>query len=66
MRLSVALRVVAIVVAVKAVLIGVVYWRRAELIGRQVDLGTVIVVALIAVAVLGIAIAAALRFTNRS
>jgi hypothetical protein len=34
MRLSTALRITSLIVIAKAVLIGVVYWRRAELLGR--------------------------------
>lgn len=42
MRLSTALRVVSIIVVVKAVLIGIVSWRRAEIMGRPVDAGVVV------------------------
>ena len=39
MRLSVALRIACIIIVAKAVLIGVVYWRRAEILGRPLHIG---------------------------
>jgi hypothetical protein len=39
MQEATALRIVSVVVAAKAVLIGVVYWRRAEILGRPVHIG---------------------------
>ena len=39
MRVATALRIVSVVVAAKALLIGVVYWRRAEILGRPVHIG---------------------------
>ena len=39
MRLSVALRIACIIIVAKAVLIGVVYWRRAEILGRPLQFG---------------------------
>ena len=39
MRLSTALRVAGVIIIAKAVLIGVVYWRRAEILGRPVHIG---------------------------
>jgi hypothetical protein len=34
MRVATALRIVSVVVVAKALLIGVVYWRRVEILGR--------------------------------
>jgi hypothetical protein len=39
MPLSTALRIAGIIIVVKAVLIGVVYWRRAEILGRPLHIG---------------------------
>jgi hypothetical protein len=39
MRLSTALRIAGIIITAKAVLIGVVYWRRAEILGRPIHIG---------------------------
>ena len=39
MRLSTALRIASIIIVAKAVLIGVVYWRRAEILGRPPHIG---------------------------
>ena len=39
MRLSTALRIASIITVAKAVLIGVIYWRRAEILGRPVHIG---------------------------
>jgi hypothetical protein len=39
MHVATALRIVSVVVAAKALLIGVVYWRRAEILGRPVHIG---------------------------
>ena len=39
MQVATALRIVSVVVAAKALLIGVVYWRRAEVLGRPVQIG---------------------------
>jgi hypothetical protein len=52
-----ALRIVSVVVAAKALLIGVVYWRRAEILGRPVHIGAGSWAALIAVVTIGVAIA---------
>jgi hypothetical protein len=35
MRVATALRIVSVVVVAKALLIGVVYWRRAEILGTS-------------------------------
>ena len=40
MQVATALRIVSVVVAAKALLIGVVYWRRAEILGRPVHTAT--------------------------
>ena len=63
--LSNALRIAAIVVVVKAVLIGAVHWRRAEIMGRPIDAGAVawtVLAGLVAVAVVVMAIAVAARY----
>jgi hypothetical protein len=39
-RVATALRIVSVVIVAKAVLIGVVYWRRAEILGRRIHIGT--------------------------
>jgi hypothetical protein len=52
-----ALRIVSVVVAAKAPLIGVVYWRRAEILGRPVHIGAGSWACLIAVVTIGVAIA---------
>jgi len=36
MQVATARRIVSVLVAAKALLIGVVYWRRAEILGRPV------------------------------
>jgi hypothetical protein len=40
MRLSTALRIASIIIVAKVVLIGVVYWRRAEILGHPLRIGT--------------------------
>ncbi|RAV13874.1 hypothetical protein DQP55_09010 [Mycolicibacterium sp. GF69] len=64
-----ALRVASILVVVKAVLIGAIYWRRAEIMGRPVDAGTVawtVLAGLITLAVVITVVAAvARRLRNR-
>ena len=57
MQVATALRIVSVVVAAKALLIGVVYWRRAEILGRPVHIGAGSWAALIAVVTIGVAIA---------
>ncbi|MDT7720334.1 MAG: hypothetical protein QOE94_1345 [Mycobacterium sp.] len=57
MQEATALRIVSVVVAAKAVLIGVVYWRRAEILGRPVHIGAGSWACLIAVVTIGVAIA---------
>ncbi len=39
MRLSTALRIASIIIVAKAVLIGVSYWRRAEMLGHPLRVG---------------------------
>lgn len=56
MQVATALRIVSVVVAAKALLIGVVYWRRAEILGRPVHIGAGWA-CLIAVVTIGVAIA---------
>ena len=58
MQVATALRIVSVVVAAKALLIGVVYWRRAEILGRPVHIGAGSWGCLIAVVTIGVAIAA--------
>ena len=41
MRLSTALHVASIIIAAKAILIGLVYWRRAEMLGHPLHIGSV-------------------------
>ncbi|BBY46137.1 hypothetical protein A5765_07175 [Mycolicibacterium celeriflavum] len=65
MSLSTALRVASIVIVVKAVLIGAVYWRRAVLMGRPVDAGVIastVLAGVVGVAVVITAIAVLARY----
>lgn len=55
MGLSTALRIASIIIIAKAVLIGVVYWRRAEILGH---IGADGWVGLITIIAIGLAIAA--------
>ena len=57
MQVATAMRIVSVVVAAKALLIGVVYWRRAEILGRPVHIGAGSWACLIAVVTIGVAIA---------
>jgi hypothetical protein len=52
-----ALRIVSVVIVAKALLIGVVYWRRAEILGRPMHIGAGCWTCLIAVVTIGVAIA---------
>ena len=54
MRVATALRIVSVVIVAKTVLIGVVYWRRAEILGRPVHIGAGSWAALIAVVTIGV------------
>lgn len=56
MRVATALRIVSAVVATKALLIGVVYWRRAQILGRPVHFRAGSWGCLIAVVTIGVAI----------
>lgn len=63
--LSTALRIASILIVVKAVLIGAVYWRRAEIMGRPVDAGLIawtVLAGLAAVVVLLTVIALVARY----
>jgi hypothetical protein len=59
MRVATALRIVSVVVAanLKALLIGVVYWRRAEILGRPVHIGAGSWACLIGILAVGVAVA---------
>jgi hypothetical protein len=63
MRLSTALRVAGVIIIAKAVLIGVVYWRRAEILGRPVHVGADSW--MITIIAIGLAIAAGIYVTAR-
>jgi hypothetical protein len=39
MLVSTALRIASVIIVAKATLIGVVYWRRAEILGRPLHIG---------------------------
>jgi hypothetical protein len=64
-RLSTALRIAGLVVVAKAILIGVVYWRRSELLGRPVDVASAVGVAALAAVLLGVAVVVAVRYARR-
>ena len=66
MQVATALRIVSVVVAAKALLIGVVYWRRAEILGRPVHIGAGSWACLIAVVTIGVAIANGVRCSPSS
>ena len=57
MRLSTALRIASIIIVAKAVLIGVVYWRRAEIVGRPLHIGADSWIGLVTIVARGLAIA---------
>jgi hypothetical protein len=70
MRLSTALRVASIIIAAKTVLIALVYWRRAEILGHPLHIGTGNWIGLITIVAIVLAIAAAIyiaapRFSRR-
>jgi hypothetical protein len=58
MRLSTALRIASIIIVAKAVLIGVVYWRRAEILGRPLHIGADSWIGLVTIIAIALAIAA--------
>jgi hypothetical protein len=58
MRLSTALRIASIIIVAKAILIGVVYWRRAETLGHPLRIGADSWIGLITIIAIGLAIAA--------
>jgi len=62
--LPTVLRIVAVILAVKAVLIGAVYWRRAELIGHPVN-GWTVVLTVLLVVVIGVVLALLLSPSRR-
>ena len=65
MPLPTVLRIVAAILAVKAVLIGAVYWRRAELIGHPVNGWTVVLTVLLVVVVIAVVLALLLSPSRR-
>jgi hypothetical protein len=65
MQAATALRIVSVVIVAKAVLIGVVYWRRAEILGRPIHIGAGSWAGLIAVVTVGVAIAATVYVAAR-
>ena len=64
MRAATALRIVYIVVVAKALLI-VVYWRRAEILGRPVHIGAGSWACFMAVVTIGVAIAVTVYVASR-
>ena len=61
-----ALRIASIIIVAKAVLIGVVYWRRAEILAAAHSISERVVgAALIAVVTIGVAIAATVYVASR-
>ena len=65
MRLSVALRIACIIIVAKAVLIGMVYWRRAEILGRPLHIGADSWIGLITIIAIGLAMAAGVYVAAR-
>jgi hypothetical protein len=65
MRLSTALRIASILIVAKAILIGVVYWRRAETLGRPFHIGADSWIGLITIIAIGLAIAAGVYVAAR-
>ena len=65
MRVATALRIVSVVVVAKALLIGVVYWRRAEILGPPLRIGAGSWAALIAVVTIGVATEATVYVASR-
>jgi hypothetical protein len=65
MRLSTALRVASIIIAAKTILIAVVYWRRAEILGCPIHFGTDSWIGLVTIIAIGLAIAAGVYVAAR-
>ncbi|MCW2689876.1 MAG: hypothetical protein JWR37_4766 [Mycobacterium sp.] len=65
MRVATALRIVSVVVVAKAVLIGMVYWQRAEILGHPVHIGADSWACLIAVVAVGASIAGSVYVAAR-
>jgi acetyltransferase-like isoleucine patch superfamily enzyme len=65
MRLSTALRIVTLIIVAKAVLIGVVYWRRAEILGRPIHIGADSWIGLVTIIATGLAVAAGIYVAAR-
>ena len=65
MRLSVALRIACIIIVAKAVLIGVAYWRRAEILGRPLQFGADSWIGLSTIIGIGLAMAAGVYVAAR-
>ncbi len=65
MRLSTALRIASIIIVAKAVLIGVVYWRRAEILGRPLPIEADSWIGLITIIAIGLAIVAGVYVVAR-
>jgi hypothetical protein len=57
MRVSTALRIASIIIVAKAVLIGVVCWRRTEILDRPLHIGVYSWIGLITILAVGLAIA---------
>jgi hypothetical protein len=64
-RLATALRIVSVVIVAKAVLIGVVYWGRAEILGRPIHIGTASWAGLLAVLAVAVALAVTVHVAAR-
>jgi hypothetical protein len=65
MRLSTALRIAGIIIVAKAILIGVVYWRRAEILGLPLHFGADSGSGLITIMAIGLAMAAGVYVAAR-
>jgi hypothetical protein len=65
MRLSTALRIITIIIVAKAVLIGVAYWRRAEILGRPLYFGADSWIGLVTIIATGLALAAGIYVAAR-
>jgi hypothetical protein len=65
MLVSTALRIASIIIVAKAALIGVVYWCRAEILGRPLHIGVDSWIGLITIIAIGLAIAAGVYVAAR-